>query len=197
MPEQLRRRRRELGLSLKEVARRLDVHFTTVSSWERGRSEPGLDMLRRLARVYEVPVADLLGSGRATPPRRPFRSLSPGAADRLLKTLEELRLAASLGAELGREGALSELSDRTGITTGRLAALGRGQAAFRPSEVAALVREIGSAGSVSLSIADDSEDGSNGLESRLERFFLEGLRRYVAGVPDRSHQNETNDSTAS
>ena len=200
LPDLLRRHRREVRLSLKEAGRRLGVHFTTVSSWERGRSEPGIEMLGQLSKLYGVPVADLLGAGRERPPRRPYQSLSPGAGEAILKTLEELRLAASLAAELAREGALDELAGRTGISPVRLTALGGGRAAFRPAEVAALVREIGSAGRASLPGEEGPEEppleGDAGLDARLER-FLERLRRYVAGEPERGHQKEKNGSTSS
>ena len=201
LPDLLRRHRREVRLSLKDVARRLGVHFTTVSSWERGRSEPGFQVLRELADLYGVPLVDLLGTGRESPPERPFQALSPGAGELILKTLEEFRLAASLEAELAREGAPDEMARRTGISTGRLAALGRGQAAFRPAEVAAVVREIGSAGQASLpeegapgEPAPDQEPA--GLHDRLGR-FLDLLRRYVEGESGRAHQKETKGSNSS
>jgi len=201
LPDLLRRYRREVRLSLKDVACRLGVHFTTVSSWERGRSEPGFQVLQKLAELYGVPLVDLLGSGRESPPERPFRALSPEAAELIVKSLEEFRLAASLEAELAREGAPDEMGRRTGISTGRLAALGRGQAAFRPAEAAAVVREIGSAGQASL-----PEDGApcepapgeepGGLHDRLGR-FLDRLRRYVEGESGRAHQKDTKGSSSS
>jgi transcriptional regulator with XRE-family HTH domain len=201
LPDLLRRHRRELRLSLKDVARRLGVHFTTVSSWERGRSEPGFQVLQELADLYGVPLVDLLGSGRQSPPERPFRALSPAAGELILKTLEELRLAASLEAELAREGAPDELARRTGIPTGRLGALGSGQAAFRPAEVAAVVREIGSAGQASLpeegAPGEPAPDqGPGDLHHRLGR-FLDRLRRYVEGEGGRAHQKETKGSSSS
>lgn len=201
LAEMLRRHRRETRLSLKEVARDLGVHFTTVSSWERGRSEPGFQVLQALADLYGVPLVDLLGSGRESPPQRPFRALSPVSGELILKSLEELRLAASLEAELAEAGAPEELAGRTGISTDRLAALGSGQAAFRPAEVAAVVREIGSAGQATL----PPEEGAGepvpdrepvGLHRHLER-FLDRLRRYVEGESSRAHQNETKGSCSS
>ena len=158
-------------------------------------------MLQELAEIYGVPLVDLLGSGREIPPQRPFRALSPGAGELILKTLEELHLAASLEAALAREGAPDELAVRTGISTDRLAALGCGQAALRPAEVAALVREIGSAGQASLPEEGAAgepapDEGAAGLHDRLER-FLDRLRRYVAGEPGRAHQKETKGSSSS
>jgi transcriptional regulator with XRE-family HTH domain len=196
LPDLLRRHRHEHRLSLKDVARSLGVHFTTVSSWERGRSEPGFQVLDELAELYGVSLADLLGSGRESPPQRPFRALSGGAGESILKTLEELRLAASLEAEMAREGAPAELSRRTGISAGRLAALGRGQAAFRPAEVVAVVREIGSAGQASLPEEAPPGEAPPGLHARLE-CFLDRLRRYVEGESDRPHQKETKGSSSS
>jgi transcriptional regulator with XRE-family HTH domain len=197
----LRRHRREVGLSLKDVARRLGVHFTTVSSWERGRNEPGVQALQQLADLYGVPLAVLLGPGREAPPELPFRALSPEAGESILKILEELRLAASLEAELARGCAPDVLAGKTGISTSRLAALGSGQAVFRPAEIAAVVREIGAAGEASLPperlLADPAPgDGPAAVHDRLER-FLDRLRRYVEGESGRTHQNETKGSSSS
>ena len=191
LPGTLRRLRQERGLSLKKVAERLGVHFTTVSSWERGRSAPPYDTLARLARVYGVPLAELLGPGGPGEAERIFRPLSGRAAETVVRTLEELRLAACVATELEREGEEGELAERTGIVPTRLAALASGEASFRPTETAALVRHL-----VSGAEADSLPDATAttgtptltpALRQRIEA-YVDEIRDYLIGRPDGSHQ---------
>ncbi len=189
LPRILRRCRKEKGLSLKEVARSLGVHFTTVSAWERGRSAPGYEMLQQIGALYGVTAASLLGPERPVAPPLPFRPLGPGAGDELLRALEELRLAVCVASEMGRDA--EDLTARTGIFAGRLAALGRGEAIFRPTEVAALVRELGAAGESDLRRPAPGEPVSlDSLPPALRRRvqdLLETLAAYIAAGagPDR------------
>ena len=52
--------RREKGLSQEQFAQALHVTRQTVSAWERGVSQPGLDTLGEMARVLEVEPERLL-----------------------------------------------------------------------------------------------------------------------------------------
>lgn len=52
--------RRERGLSQEEAAHRADVHQTYLSGVERGRRNPSLLVLDRLAKALDVDVEDLL-----------------------------------------------------------------------------------------------------------------------------------------
>ena len=67
--------RREKGLSQQEFAQALHVTRQTVSAWERGVSQPGLDVLGEMARVLEVEPERLLygGAGKKGPG---YRSVS-------------------------------------------------------------------------------------------------------------------------
>ena len=190
LPRILRRCRRERGLSLKEVAERLGVHFTTVSAWERGRSAPGYDTLEDLGVLYGVTTATLLGPERESPPSRPFRPLAEQAGEELLRTLEELRLASCVAAELDRDAA--GLAHRTGLTPGRLAALGAGEATFRPAEIAALLPELAAAGEERLAWSEGGQGPTMArlpaaLRRRVER-LLQTLEAYLCGDGDASHQ---------
>ena len=49
--ELIREARRRAGLTQSELAGRAGTTQSAVSRWERGRAEPGLDTLRRLAEV--------------------------------------------------------------------------------------------------------------------------------------------------
>jgi transcriptional regulator with XRE-family HTH domain len=56
----LRRARRERGLSQEALAETSAMHRTEISLLERGRREPRLETIVRLARALGVPVGDLL-----------------------------------------------------------------------------------------------------------------------------------------
>ncbi len=57
----MRTLRKQRGLTLKQVERAAEVSNAYVSQFERGlRNPPHPDILNRLAKVYEVPVRDLL-----------------------------------------------------------------------------------------------------------------------------------------
>lgn len=59
--------RRQMGLTQRELARRMQVEHSTVLQMERGEGNPRLKTLLRLARVLGMPLGELL---RPTPPRR-------------------------------------------------------------------------------------------------------------------------------
>ena len=52
--------RKEAGLTQEEMARRLYVTRQAISRWEQGTTEPGIDMLKLIARELDVPVTALL-----------------------------------------------------------------------------------------------------------------------------------------
>ena len=56
----LTRLRTARGLTQAELAAKLGVTDKAVSKWENGRAKPGLDTLRRLAALYDLPVGELL-----------------------------------------------------------------------------------------------------------------------------------------
>lgn len=52
--------RRERGLTQEELAARLFITRQAVSRWETGATEPGIDMIKLIARELDVPVTRLL-----------------------------------------------------------------------------------------------------------------------------------------
>ena len=58
--ENLKKLRKEKGLSQQEVALRLHVVRQTVSKWEQGLSVPDADLLVKLADVLETDISHLL-----------------------------------------------------------------------------------------------------------------------------------------
>lgn len=74
----LRKLRLARKLTLEQLAERAELHWTYVSGIERGRRDPGLRTLSRLAHALGLSLADLLGgldtaaaspAARTRPPR--------------------------------------------------------------------------------------------------------------------------------
>lgn len=63
----IRKRRDELGLSLREVARRADVTAAFISQVERGQSNTSIDSLRRIADALDVSLLYFLSNHRPSP----------------------------------------------------------------------------------------------------------------------------------
>lgn len=54
--------RNKAGLTQSAAADLLGTKKTTISSWERGVSQPSADMLVSIAKAYKVPLSDLCGA---------------------------------------------------------------------------------------------------------------------------------------
>jgi len=61
LQENIKRFRKERGLTQEELAIRVNVVRQTVSKWEKGQSVPDADLLQKIAEVLEVQVSQLLG----------------------------------------------------------------------------------------------------------------------------------------
>jgi transcriptional regulator with XRE-family HTH domain len=62
--ENLRRRRKELGLSQEQLGARADIQMADISRYESGVRDPRVTTIARLAQALEVPIADLLEDSR-------------------------------------------------------------------------------------------------------------------------------------
>lgn len=58
--ENLRRFRRDNGMTQERVAQRLNVTRQTVSGYESGRTQPDIEMLQKLADIYEVDLMEVI-----------------------------------------------------------------------------------------------------------------------------------------
>ncbi|MEU2032516.1 helix-turn-helix domain-containing protein [Nocardia amamiensis] len=65
----LRALRRDRGITLVDVAATTGVSESTLSRLESGQRRPTLELLLPLARVYDVPLDDLVGAPRTGDPR--------------------------------------------------------------------------------------------------------------------------------
>ena len=52
--------RRESGYTQKQVAEYLNVVESCYANWEQGRTEPNIEMLRKLGKIFHVSVDDLI-----------------------------------------------------------------------------------------------------------------------------------------
>ena len=60
----LQRLRREKGLSQEELSDRAQIHQTYLSGVERGRRNPTITVLQRIAEALDADIADLVESQR-------------------------------------------------------------------------------------------------------------------------------------
>lgn len=65
---QLRRLRKEKGLTQEQLSAVLHVTRQTISNWENDRAQPDYDMLSVIAEVFDVPLSVLLGEEAAPVP---------------------------------------------------------------------------------------------------------------------------------
>lgn len=65
----LRALRRDRGLTLADLASTTGVSESTLSRLESGQRRPSLELLLPLARIYDVPLDDLVGAARTGDPR--------------------------------------------------------------------------------------------------------------------------------
>lgn len=98
--ERLKEARKLAGISQSHVAKMLDLHRPSISEMEAGKRRTSADELARLAEIYDVSVAWLLGEAPemldSQDPRlglaaRELAKLKPEDLERLLKLLAAIR----------------------------------------------------------------------------------------------------------
>jgi len=84
----IRQLRQSRGLTLRQLAVQLEIHFSHLSKIENGRDQPGRAVLNRVAQVLQVDLDVLLGeAGRQ---ERPFRVLGRIAAGVPMDAIENV-----------------------------------------------------------------------------------------------------------
>ena len=58
--ENLKSIRKECGLTQREVACSLRVVESCYANWEQGRTEPNIEMLRKLGSIFEISLDELI-----------------------------------------------------------------------------------------------------------------------------------------
>lgn len=59
--ENLRRRRKELGLSQEQLGTRANIQMADISRYESGSRDPRITTVARLAEALDVTIAELVG----------------------------------------------------------------------------------------------------------------------------------------
>ena len=79
--ETLKQLRLDRGMTQEDVAEQVGLTRQAVSSYESGRTQPGLDILERLAQVYQVELTDLVyGRSRSATLRKALKITGIAAA---------------------------------------------------------------------------------------------------------------------
>ena len=52
--------RKSCGLTQRQVAKALNVVESCYANWEQGRTEPNIEMLRKLSQIFKVNIDDLI-----------------------------------------------------------------------------------------------------------------------------------------
>ena len=63
--ETIRKARKALGLTQRQLAEQLDVSNTSVSNWEKGLSRPDADMIQKLCDTLHLQPNDIYGTKEA------------------------------------------------------------------------------------------------------------------------------------
>ena len=56
----LRETRKSSGFTQKQVATKLNVVESCYANWEQGRTEPNIEMLRKLSEIFKINIDDLI-----------------------------------------------------------------------------------------------------------------------------------------
>lgn len=59
--EKLKELRKESGKTQKELAKLLNTTDDSIYSWEKGRSQPSIEMIRKLCKIFDVTADYLIG----------------------------------------------------------------------------------------------------------------------------------------
>lgn len=62
--EQIQKLRKEKGLTQNDLAEKLFISYQAVSQWETGNTKPDIELLPRLAEIFEVSIDELFGVER-------------------------------------------------------------------------------------------------------------------------------------
>ena len=47
-------------MTQKQLAEKLNVSVNNIGHWEKGRTEPNIDMLLKICKIFDVPIEELL-----------------------------------------------------------------------------------------------------------------------------------------
>ena len=94
--------RNKAGLTQSAAADLLGTKKTTISSWERGISQPSADMLVAIAKAYRVPLSDLCGADyivEYSPEEKLIIEMYRQSSDQDKQTIQKILAALSGGKQ--------------------------------------------------------------------------------------------------
>ncbi|MBE7087171.1 MAG: helix-turn-helix transcriptional regulator [Clostridiales bacterium] len=107
--DKLRELRLEKGLSQQKLAEKLGTTYFSIGDWERGKCEPSLDMLKKLADVLDCSLDYLAG-------RDDFKATSPASESPALSKDEEMLIKCyELLGPFEREAILIQIKALAGV----------------------------------------------------------------------------------
>lgn len=118
--ENIKNRRKELGLSQREFAKKLNIPFSTLANYENNYREPNLETIERIATALEVPISailskdDMVGLKLEQLHNKIDQFVSGDYSSPFLDTFEEFQDIINLYDQLnalGREKALEYIKD--------------------------------------------------------------------------------------
>lgn len=62
----IKEKRKEIGLTQPELAKKVGLSYMTIRRWETGKSSPNIEDIEKLSKVFNISVSELLG-GTDTP----------------------------------------------------------------------------------------------------------------------------------
>lgn len=63
MKNRIKEYREKFGLFQSDLAKKLDVDSSTISSWERDRTEPNMALVTKMCEIFHCSTSDLFGTG--------------------------------------------------------------------------------------------------------------------------------------
>lgn len=96
--ENIRLKRKQAGLSQEELGTQIGVDHRTISSYEKNRTQPSIQIIERLAEVFRCTKSEMLGdvaivSASEREMLRKFRELDPTQQDMILASIDAAYVA--------------------------------------------------------------------------------------------------------
>ena len=113
-PKEVKRHRLKLGMSCKQLAHAVDVNFTTIYVWEKGKAMPSSRVLPRLAKALNVTETELFHPSDNS---EPIVKLS----ERVVQEIKRLRLLNKITQK--------EFAEKVGVTWSTVARWETGEVA--------------------------------------------------------------------
>lgn len=79
MNDKLVQLRKKNGLSQLELAEKLNVSRQAISKWEIGTTVPSVDNIKKLSKLYDIPLAYLMNDWEESPPEETIKAEVPQA----------------------------------------------------------------------------------------------------------------------